>query len=496
MRFTLRSLPLFLFIFALYPPAAAGTDIGACKYLVVIDFSADPYGIAQELRTQASAKGFAVISAVSDLQPLDALKACVMTGSWSKNSSGGQLAVRVVDAMNGGLIAEASVGAIAWWSISRTVRGGVAKIYSQLGYSGYNEDVYQQKIRREYPTRPKVATTEEEIKKSEPHNRLEGIWSDARDEYRLGVVPAPQGSNADYVAVIIRSNHPLWQSGEIKAEIRSTAAPDVFTCTYFLANKKPVGLTLSLDHDAVLRGTMPTPTGSTDLLLMRVWPTTTGDSTQEVQSKSVSSGTGFLINRAGLVATNWHVVADAKHVGVVFPGWREPASAEVAIKDVVNDLAVLRVIDPSKLVGTCLELPFQLKSSQGTVLGQHVSTIGYPLTPLLGSNPKFTEGTVSSKSGWQDDPRTFQISAQVQPGSSGSPMFDSEGNIIAIVVATLDAGRLYQAANISAQNVNYAIKSDYLLNLLGMLPDQLPGVRTTAFSPDKAVSCIAIISAW
>jgi len=103
---------------------------------------------------------------------------------------------------------------------------------------------------------------------------------------------------------------------------------------------------------------------------------------------------------------------------------------------------------------------------------------------------------VSSKSGWQDDPRSLQISAQVQPGSSGSPLFDTEGNIIGVVVATLDAGKVYQVANAIPQNVNFAIKSDYLLSLTAMLPGASLGSRTTGFSPEKASRCIAIIRAW
>jgi len=162
----------------------------------------------------------------------------------------------------------------------------------------------------------------------------------------------------------------------------------------------------------------------------------------------------------------------------------------------VNDLAVLRVTDPAKLTATCAELPFQLASSTGVKLGERVTTIRYPLTSMLGSNPKFSEGVVSSKSGWQDDPRSLQISAQVQPGSSGSPLFDVDGNIVGVVVATLDAARVYQAASAIPQNVNFAIKADYLLNLLAMLPGESLAPRTTVFSPEKAAQCVAIIHAW
>lgn len=213
-------------------------------------------------------------------------------------------------------------------------------------------------------------------------------------------------------------------------------------------------------------------------------------------ASTVSSGTGFLLNRNGLLATNWHVVADAKNLSVAFPGWSGVVSAEVVVRDVVNDLAILRMTDATKLAATCPELPFQVAPSTGVTLGEHVSAIGYPLTPMLGSNPKFSEGAVSSKSGWQDDPRSLQISAQVQPGSSGSPLFDGDGSIIGIVVATLDAAKVYQAASAIPQNVNFAIKAAYLLSLTAMLPGGSLGSRTTAFSPEKASQCVAIIRAW
>jgi hypothetical protein len=75
-------------------------------------------------------------------------------------------------------------------------------------------------------------------------------------------------------------------------------------------------------------------------------------------------------------------------------------------------------------------------------------------------------------------------------------LFDNEGNILGVVVATLDAGKLYQSASAIPQNVNWVIKSSYLLNLYSMLPGQSPAARTTAFSPDKAAGCVAIITAW
>jgi S1-C subfamily serine protease len=485
---------LLLFFLTAASKAVAG-EIDACKFLVVENFTSDPYGIANELRKQAREQGFTVISSASEVDSSNRLTACVMAGSWSREAYGGNVTVQVVDVVSGSLIGEASASGTAWWSASRTVRGVVKTLYAKLGYKGYSETVLHNRIQRLYPARPKVSITEAQITNSEPHASIEGIWTDPDNKYRLGIVKAPDRSSTDFVAVVLQSESPVWQPGEIKTEIRSTASPDVYTCTYFFENKKPGGATLYLEHDSVLRSTIPTPKGSFDLVLLRVWPKIGVESTKASSVKGGKAGTGFLLTRSGLIVTNWHVVSDAKQIAVIFPGWKETAETQIVLKDVVNDLAILRVSDTAKLVDVCHDLPFQLATAKDVVLGQRVSTVGYPLSTLLGSNPKFSEGVISSRSGIDDDPRWFQISAAIQPGSSGSPLFDQNGNIIGVVVATLDAAKAFQITNSIPQNVNWAIKSDYLLNLVQMIPNESSPSRMTAFSPEKAAACVALISA-
>src|SRR5579859_3460169 len=73
--------------------SAIASEINACKYLVVTDFTSDPYGIAKELRAQAITRGFAVVSSVTDVPQEELLKTCVMSGSWSRDGSGGEVAM-------------------------------------------------------------------------------------------------------------------------------------------------------------------------------------------------------------------------------------------------------------------------------------------------------------------------------------------------------------------------------------------------------------------
>ena len=62
-------------------------------------------------------------------------------------------------------------------------------------------------------------------------------------------------------------------------------------------------------------------------------------------------------------------------------------------------------------------------------VGEEVFVLGYPLTATMGDEIKLTTGVISSKSGFQGDISQYQISAPVQPGNSGGPLFDSKGNI-------------------------------------------------------------------
>jgi S1-C subfamily serine protease len=85
----------------------------------------------------------------------------------------------------------------------------------------------------------------------------------------------------------------------------------------------------------------------------------------------------------------------------------------------------------------------------------------------MGTNYKVTDGIISSKSGIADDVRYYQISVPVQPGNSGGPLFNKDGNIIGITSAKLNS----KAVGTSIENVNYAVKISYLLNLYNMLPN-------------------------
>jgi hypothetical protein len=259
------------FVILLLLGSASAAEIDACKYLLVTELAEDPYGIVNELRTQARARGFIVVTSPSEVPDADVFKSCVIVGGWLGGAVSGQLALRALDAVSGAPIAAANIAATNWWGIGRTVRGAVTDVYRQLGFTAYSEDVYQARIQRLYPPRPKVSITEVEVRQRTLRDRLEGIWSDRGEEYRLAILAAPGRSDADYIAIVLQSHTPLWQPGEIKAELRRTDSPTAFTSTYFMLNKRPL-TTIFIEEDNVLRATIKTPAGDFEVVLSRVWP--------------------------------------------------------------------------------------------------------------------------------------------------------------------------------------------------------------------------------
>jgi S1-C subfamily serine protease len=90
--------------------------------------------------------------------------------------------------------------------------------------------------------------------------------------------------------------------------------------------------------------------------------------------------------------------------------------------------------------------------------------------PLLLFAPKFAKGEIASLSGSQDDARYFQISVPVQPGNSGGALVDEHGNVVGVVSAKLDASAALAATGALPENVNYAVKSSFLLSFLESVP--------------------------
>src|SRR5439155_12232161 len=110
-------------------------------------------------------------------------------------------------------------------------------------------------------------------------------------------------------------------------------------------------------------------------------------------------------------------------------------------------------------------------TSRTVRLGNTVATVGFPNIGLQGFAPKLAKGEIASLSGASDDPRYFQISVPVQPGNSGGALVDEHGNVVGVVSAKLSTRAALATSGALPENVNYAVKSSFLLSFLESVPE-------------------------
>jgi serine protease Do len=170
------------------------------------------------------------------------------------------------------------------------------------------------------------------------------------------------------------------------------------------------------------------------------------------------SASGFFIDEQGGLLTNAHVVAEAKVVWIKIPAFGKRSF----FVDVVGicpdrDIALLR-LRPEELEFLKMQpgrAYLLLGNSDLARPTDKILVLGYP----LGQNSlKSSIGIISGReNGWG---RTFlQVTAPVNPGNSGGPLFNEEGHVIGVVVATIS----------SAQNINFVIPSNDIAVVLDQL---------------------------
>ena len=199
------------------------------------------------------------------------------------------------------------------------------------------------------------------------------------------------------------------------------------------------------------------------------------------------SGSGFYVSNEGYIVTNYHVVENANEVWVKCKqdGIYQKFKAEIIQKDVSNDLALIKITDSA--FKTLKEIPYSILSGTSP-LGSNVFTLGYPLAYVIGENVKYTSGNISSNCGMYNDVTSYQMTVPVQPGNSGGPLFDTNGNIVGVVVAQLNK-ELY-----GSENVNYAIKSNIVKNIVDMVPNLTLKKRNTKMNKLTQVEKINLLS--
>lgn len=160
------------------------------------------------------------------------------------------------------------------------------------------------------------------------------------------------------------------------------------------------------------------------------------------EQTSEGTGSGSVIDSSGHIVTNWHVVADARNIGVtLFNG--ETYEARVVGYDPPNDIAIIRIDAPENVL-----FPITMGDSSKLKVGMRVLAIGNPFE----LERTLTTGIVSSlnrsiqvQENWSIK-SIIQIDASINPGNSGGPLLDLHGRLIGINTAI--ASRTGQSAGV------------------------------------------------
>lgn len=176
---------------------------------------------------------------------------------------------------------------------------------------------------------------------------------------------------------------------------------------------------------------------------------------------SQSLGSGFVIDKAGHIITNYHVIQGAKKVQVSFSG-QDEITAMVVGKDPSTDVAVLKIDAHARAL-----TPLELGNSDAVVVGDPVDAIGNP----FGFTRTLTTGVVSAVQRQIEAPNSLpidhaiQTDAAINHGNSGGPLIDSQGRVIG-VTSQISTGSTGQQGNVG---IGFAIPINTVRNVAAQI---------------------------
>ncbi len=219
------------------------------------------------------------------------------------------------------------------------------------------------------------------------------------------------------------------------------------------------------------------------------------DKPESASGSLVKKGTGtvFIVSKEGYAITNHHVVGGCSELRVE---GREGV-AKLVTTDEVNDLALIKVPGNISATATIAADPSKLRQ------GEDIVVFGFPLNAVLSSGGNLTPGVVSALTGLGNNTHQIQITAPIQPGSSGSPVLNKKGEVVGVVSMKLDDKKMVKATGQIGQNVNFAVSGQTLKTFLdthkveyrsggGLLSFE----KSTADLADEARKWTLVLECW
>lgn len=260
-------------------------------------------------------------------------------------------------------------------------------------------------------------------------------------------------------------HNQLLQDGEIKEEVLSASAKVVnmwkrYKRTMTIAASIAGITALSISGMTLLFGPKGNEKAITDLSKK----VSAIERTQRAQANQLNtvigklepgavikeSGSAFLVDSKGYLVTNAHVLKNARGIIVLNSKGAEFKAIIVKV-DEAKDIAILKIQDKDyKTTGT---LPYSIRKSS-TDIAEPIFTLGYPRNEIV-----YGEGYLSAKTGFNGDTLSCQIAVAANPGNSGGPVFNKNGEVIGIL----------STKETKADGVVFAIQSKYIIETVNQL---------------------------
>jgi S1-C subfamily serine protease len=352
----------------------------------------------------------------------------------------------------------------------------IEQVYPDVPANVWNDYVLKKNkrlLKNRIANHPTTEWTEAKLKEqfTDKSDAIEGIYensfsSENSPRYKVGIL---KEDGAYKVVYLSGGDSDIWKEGDIKANLTETATQYLYKTMWYMGNKSQndeVYITFSKGMFTTILS------DGEESQYVKLFPVSSSIN----NPNATSSGTGFALHKGGYIVTNYHVIEGGNQINVkgVNGDFNTSYTARVIIEDKNNDLAILKISDSA--FSFIRDIPYKLNLKVVDV-GSSVFVLGYPLRSTMGDEVKLTNGIISSKSGFQGDITTYQVSAPVQPGNSGGALFDNNGNVVGII----------NAKHLDTENVSYAIKTLYLYNLIQSI-ESPPSELNTNTIKDKTLT--------
>lgn len=183
-----------------------------------------------------------------------------------------------------------------------------------------------------------------------------------------------------------------------------------------------------------------------------------GDAITSGGLRKFGTGTGFLVSKIGQVITNHHVVNNCKELRVQ----GHDGIGKLVAQDRINDLALIQIQTKATDIAVIASEAGRLRQ------GEEIVAFGFPLNSVLSTGGNLTPGVVSALTGLGNNTNQIQITAPIQPGSSGSPVINKKGEVVGVVSLKLDDKKMAKLTGQLGQNINFAVNTDTLRSFLNI----------------------------